>query len=107
MKIIRNSLIPFGGFGAVNLFGIIFAKKDMKIDPVVENHEAIHTRQMRELGYVFFYLIYVFEWIWRLLLPGNAYRNLSFEREAYDHQSDLSYLSHRPLFAQWKKLKKY
>ncbi len=102
MKIIRNRIIPFGKYGAINLFGMVFAKKDMKMDEVVINHERIHTHQMRELGYIFFYIIYVAEWLWRLCKSGDAYRNLSFEREAYDHQSDLNYLKNRKPFAQWR-----
>ncbi len=26
MKIILNNIIPFGSFGAINLFGVLFAK---------------------------------------------------------------------------------
>ena len=37
----------------------------------------------------------------RLLRRGNAYRAISFEREAYDNQRDASYLSHRRHFA-WR-----
>jgi hypothetical protein len=33
----------------------------------------------------------------------NSYRNISFEREAYEHDQDLGYLSKRKLFA-WAKL---
>lgn len=57
MKIIYNKLIPFKGFAAINLFGVLFARKECK--PLSErtiNHEAIHTAQMRELLYVGFIL---------------------------------------------------
>ncbi len=102
MKIIRNRIIPFGKFSAINLFGVLFVKGPVKVDGTLLNHESIHTAQMRELGYVFFYVLYILEWLWRLFRRGNAYRNLSFEREAYDHQSDPGYLSRRPRFAQWR-----
>lgn len=108
MKIIRNSVLPVGkNFGAINLFGVLFVKPDMRITPDVINHEMIHTAQMKELGYVFFYIIYVAEWIVRLFAsrgnPFTAYRSISFEQEAYRYQSRLQYLSGRPRFAQWRK----
>ena len=46
MKIIRNNIIPLPGFRAINLFGLLFVRKGVRIDPVLLNHEAIHTQQM-------------------------------------------------------------
>lgn len=54
---------------------------------------------MRELLYLGFYLAYVVEWGIRLFMRGNAYRNISFEREAYSNESDVEYLKERKLFA--------
>lgn len=107
MKVIRNSLLPIGKrYGAINIFGILFAKRDMRLSPEVINHERIHTAQMRELLYLPFYFFYVLEWLWRLIqCRGDsyaAYRRLSFEREAYAYGPDLSYLPHRRHFAQWR-----
>lgn len=104
MRIIYNSLIPFKGFLAINLFGIIFIRKGNTLSSRVLNHERIHTAQMRELLYVPFYLLYLLEWIFRLIFcRGNAYRNLSFEKEAFENDSDLGYLARRSHFAQWRK----
>lgn len=102
MKIVRNHLIPFKGFVAINLFGVLFARHEAYISETVLNHEEIHTAQMKELGYVLFYVIYLIEWLIRLFLPGNAYRNISFEREAYENQHNKFYLECRKKFAQWK-----
>lgn len=74
MKIVRNNIIPFKGFLAINLFGILFVRGDSYISPQVINHEKIHTAQMRELLYIPFYLWYVLEWIIRLFMKGNAYK---------------------------------
>ena len=63
------------------------------------NHEAIHTAQMKEMLYVFFYIWYFVEWVVRLFKKGNAYRNISFEQEAYDNQVWLKYLEYRQPFA--------
>ena len=96
MKIIINNILPPKGFKCINLFGILFCRKQLnKIDI---NHETIHTKQMQELLYIFFYLWYVIEYLVKLIIYRNtklAYRNISFEREAYQNQSNLDYLSNR------------
>ena len=99
MKIIRNKYIPFQGYKAINLFGVLFVRGNAKIDDVTLNHEAIHTAQMREMLYIFFYLWYGIEWVVRLFMKGNAYRNIRFEREAYNNEKNLSYLDNRKWFA--------
>ena len=43
IPIIVNSLIPFKGFIAINILGIIFTKDLSKINTIVINHESIHT----------------------------------------------------------------
>lgn len=109
MKVVENNIIPFKGYLAINLFGVLFvrkeswAKKTESQKEVTYNHEAIHTEQMKELWYIFFYLIYFFEWFVRLFINGSkAYDNISFEKEAYAHQNDMNYLKTRKHFAQWK-----
>ena len=64
MKVIQSNIIPFPGYIAVNLFGVVFVrkgrwdKKDQRTQARILNHEAIHTAQMKELAYVGFYVIY-------------------------------------------------
>lgn len=119
MKIIRNNILPFKGFSAINLFGILFVKNNAKIDEVTINHEAIHSKQFIELTtlaavvlviiqwwFIFFapfafYVWYLIEWLIRLP-KGNAYRRLSFEREAYTNQSNMEYLKKRKAFSFFK-----
>lgn len=104
MKIVYNRFIPFKGFRAINLFGVIFARKGSVITPRTINHEKIHTAQMRELGYIGFYVLYSLEWLYRLAVDTNrAYRAISFEVEAYEHQCDYSYLESRKPYAMWRK----
>lgn len=95
--VIENKLIPFKGFKAINLFGVIFVRKGARMTSTDFNHEAIHTAQMKELGYVFFYVLYLIEWLYRLCKSGNAYRNISFEREAYENEDDVLPLSQEAL----------
>lgn len=101
MKIVRNRFIPFKGFKAMNVCGVLFVRKDAYISEKTTNHERIHTAQMKELGYVLFYLLYVVEWFFRLIWYWNfkkAYRNISFEREAYTNESNLEYLKNRKYY---------
>ena len=85
MKIIYNNLIPFKGFIAINLFGVLFVRNEYKnrfesegfSTTTTLNHESIHTEQIKELGYIFFYIWYFIEWLLRLPF-GNAYYNISF-----------------------------
>ena len=103
MKIIYNKFIPFKGFVAINLFGFIFARKEYKpLSTRVINHEAIHSAQMKELLYIGFYLLYLLEWITRVFISKNAYRNISFEREAYENETNSKYSSSRRRFG-WTK----
>ena len=96
MIIIKNKIIPFKGFSAIYLFGLLFTKKELSRTEI--NHELIQERQAKEMLFVFFYLWYLIEWLIRLTGKGNAYHNISFEREAYTNQNNLLYLSKRKMF---------
>lgn len=105
MKIVRNNIIPFPGYKAINLFGVIFARKNARLYDITFNHEAIHTAQMKELLYIPFYLIYGIEYLIRLITTFStkqAYRENSFEREAYREQGNREYLQQRKHYAQWR-----
>ncbi|MDR2144961.1 MAG: hypothetical protein LBE91_00675 [Tannerella sp.] len=109
MKILYSKHFPPRRFSAINLFGLIIVRKEHGILNITEqNHERIHTRQMLEMLVVFFYLFYVTEWFIRLLQYGNryaAYRNISFEREAYRNMHNLNYLKNRKIYAFVKYMK--
>ncbi len=103
MKIIYNRFLPLGSFWAINLFGVVFARKGYgRLGRVDVNHEYIHTLQQREMLFVPFYLWYVMEWGIKMVKYRNlhkAYRNISFEREAYACQHDLRYRYRRKPYA--------
>ena len=105
MKIIENKIIPFPGYKAINLFGILFVREGAKISEQDLNHESIHTVQMKEMLYIFFYIWYIVEWVIRLFKKGNAYRNISFEQEAYNNEDNLEYLNNRKYYEWFKYLK--
>lgn len=122
MKIIRNNIIPFPGFRAINLFGLLFVRKGARIDPDLLNHEEIHTRQYIEvtfaslmlllpflltiwwlpiLSFFTYYLWYVVEWfihLARIKDTHKAYRKICFEQEAYENQDVDWYLRERKFF---------
>lgn len=98
MKLIYNDIIPFPGYKAINLFGLCFVRNGCRMTTYDINHEEIHTAQMKELLYIFFYIWYFIEWIILLFKYGNsyeAYKNIRFEKEAYEHEKDLYYLLNR------------
>ena len=107
MKIVRSKYLPPSRrFSAMNLFGVFFVHPRVRLSKRLINHESIHTAQMREMLYVPFYVVYVIEWLIRLLLKGDAYRNISFEREAYRNDGDLHYLENRKHYAWLRYMRK-
>ncbi len=97
---------PSRSYTAINLFGVFFVHPDVVVNKRLINHESIHTAQMRELLYLPFYFIYLIEWLVRLFFKGNAYFNLSFEREAYKNEADYHYLEKRKHYAWIKYMRK-
>ena len=76
----------------------IFSDKNSKNNLVLLNHEKIHIRQQLELLIVPFFIWYGIEFLIRYFQFMNwnlAYRNISFEREAYANEKDLNYLKKR------------
>ena len=123
IKIVSN-IIPFKGFVALTIAPFVFIRKDEKdkFNAVAENHERIHEEQQIEMGIVgvilsaamflitlsgwsflliaLYFWWYLIEWALRSVFgTGNAYRNISFEREAYANEKDLEYSYYRDLFA--------
>jgi hypothetical protein len=102
-RIIYNRYFPFGNFVAINLFGFIFARNEYKtLSKQTLNHEAIHTRQIIELLGLFYYLAYFAEWLirlWQYRNLSDAYKNISFEREAYQNDKSHTYPAQRRYFA--------
>ena len=101
--IIKSKLVP--KHICVNLFGTFWTRDTSWIDKHVINHERIHTQQQKELLFIPFYILYILEWLFRLLQyrkQHEAYMNISFEREAYKNGHDLNYLSKRKPYS-WTK----
>ncbi|CAM1348816.1 MULTISPECIES: hypothetical protein [Tenacibaculum] len=102
MIFISKHIIPKGFIG-LTLYPFIFLKrKDLRYNYELVNHEKIHLKQQQELLIIFFFLFYAIEWLIKLIIYKNkhlAYKNLSFEREAYCNETNLYYLEERKLWA--------
>lgn len=103
---VRNKIIPFGGYKAMTVWPFIFIKKNANITDKLINHEEIHGRQQLEMLLIFFYLWYGIEWLIKFLFKYRNYntasKNISFEREAYENDDNLSYLEDRKLYSWFK-----
>ncbi len=77
---------------------IIVWKQKSLTDHEMYNHEAIHHRQMLEMLIIPFLCWYGCEYILGRIKGLNhhsAYRNISFEREAYANEKEPNYLAKR------------
>lgn len=128
--IIKNKIIPFGDYDCINLFGILFTKKDLTEKEI--NHENIHTIQLLELIPIGAVIIFIFQLLFdfsswwyccsiltfyslygaeyiiiRLfhLTQEDAYRDVSFEEEAYNNDDNLMYIKHRKFYSNFKYIK--
>ncbi|MGA9639278.1 hypothetical protein [Flavobacterium sp.] len=99
--IVSRYLTP-KGFRGLTLYPFVFVKFLSDLDnPDFVNHEKIHLRQQIELFILPFYIWYVVEYLFRLVQYRNgyqAYRNISFEREAYRNETNLDYLKYRGMY---------
>ncbi|MCH4821891.1 hypothetical protein ML462_01795 [Gramella lutea] len=103
MILIVNKRLFSGRFKGISLWPFVILENDeLKKDAVFVNHEKIHLKQQLEMLVLFFYIWYAIEFFIRYLDCRDsmlAYRNISFEREAYRRELDLAYLKKRPFWA--------
>jgi hypothetical protein len=106
--IVAKYLIP-KGYRGLTVFPFVLIKYRFdKGNKILVNHEKIHIRQQMELLVLPFFLWYFVEYAVRLLQYKNAdlaYRNISFEREAYANEINLDYLETRTFFSFLKYLR--
>ncbi|SHM85093.1 hypothetical protein [Flavobacterium chilense] len=99
--IVAKYLIP-NGYRGMAVFPFVLMKHEFdKADKIFVNHEKIHLRQQIEMLILPFFIWYFLEYLIRLIQYKNgalAYRNISFEREAYAKETDLDYLKNRSFF---------
>lgn len=108
MKIIYNKIIPPKGYKAITILNVVFVRNGCTMSEKDINHESIHWEQEKELLIIGFYLLYVLEFLFRLIKAQKwhqAYRSISFERECYENEENLNYLKSRKHYAWIKFIK--
>lgn len=103
MIVIKNNIIPFGSYKAINICGIVFTKSEL--NDRTRNHEAIHTKQMLEMLIIGFYIWYIIEYIIVRFFhkkQSDAYKDISLEEEARANQYNYNYLKERKHYSWWK-----
>ncbi|EID76175.1 hypothetical protein W5A_04494 [Imtechella halotolerans K1] len=81
---------------------IVVKNTELTKDSVVILHERIHLKQQAELLVLLFYIWYILEWLYRSACHKSfylGYKNISFEREAYTHETNSLYLKNRRKYA--------
>ena len=103
MRLIISKFWVPKGFSGITVYPFIFARENyLRTHKTFVNHEKIHLRQQIELLILPFFIWYVLEFFFRLIQYKNrkkAYRNISFEREAYANESNADYLTNRKFFS--------
>lgn len=101
MILIATYFVP-KGYNGITVFPFVFVKQSrLKQDRLFINHERIHLKQQVELLILPFFIWYVFEFLFRYIQYESwylAYRNISFEREAYQNEHQLDYPKKRPFW---------
>ena len=101
----KNRFLVPKGYRAITLYPFIFVRNASdKYDKVLINHERIHLRQQVETLILLFVIWYFLDFLFKYLRYRNwdkAYRNIIFEREAYNNQSNLDYLKVRGIWWFW------
>ncbi|CCJ05500.1 hypothetical protein [Methylocystis sp. SC2] len=70
---------------------ILFKGDESDVSPTLFRHELIHQEQIDRHGIARFYLIYLRDYLinlWRLRDHDAAYRNIPFEREAFERENE-------------------
>ncbi len=103
MIIVCQKLLKKLKINGIAIFPFIFVSRpEDKKNKVLVNHEKIHLRQQLELLMIFFYILYLAEYyyhLWKLKNPYLAYRQISFEKEAYANEHNLDYLNKRKFWS--------
>jgi hypothetical protein len=103
MILIASKYLVPKGYSGIALFPFVFVRdKTLGKHPVFLNHERIHLRQQAELLILPFYIWYITEYVIRRLhypTQKDAYRNISFEREAYANEGNMEYLNGRKFWS--------
>lgn len=101
--IIYNNLLPVKEeYVSVNIYGLIFARKNFHVDTYILQHELIHSAQAKDLcrikliGFTLFYILYFY---YKMKYKGK--KNNPLEREACKNCFNHLYIYNRKKYA-WR-----
>ncbi|MDR6564725.1 MULTISPECIES: hypothetical protein [unclassified Arcicella] len=98
---------PFLNVDGMAIFPFVLIRTKLP-SKILINHERIHLAQQLELLILPFYIWYLSEYLLNRLKGQNhqvAYRNICFEKEAYENEDKLAYLTNRRAWSFLKYLK--
>jgi hypothetical protein len=100
MIIIQIPFLVPKGFVAVSIWPFVWVrnKKEACSDKILLHQEKIHHQQQKELLLIGFFVWYLLEFLGLYLKYQNAkkaYRQVSFEKEAYENEHNLDFLKNR------------
>ncbi len=101
MVIVNDRLLRFLCFflgggelpAGMAFFPFVIINSQVEPTPELINHERIHLRQQIEMLVIPFYIWYLIAYY------RKGYMNISFEKEAYANDKNLTYLKKRSIFA--------
>lgn len=92
-KLVGRTSKPFAGMNPFGLPVALYRDKEASETQRIRNHEMLHWQQSFWLGIIGFWILYqVFQWIY-------GYKNNPFENEAYNNDTDFTYLFNRHPYA--------
>ncbi len=121
-----TSMLSLGSSNVITIFPFVFYKNEyIKMNKTISNHEAIHIQQQIECGVAgliifiagvisfdlflvflpavfLYYILYAVMYVLNLIIykdDYNAYRNIPFEIEAFNHENQYDYIVFRRWFA--------
>ena len=113
-KFYENSKVPviLSKFAPIEIYAItlgpwVFCRGELPES--TKRHETIHYLQYKELWFIGFLFIYLFDFLWAAIISGKgfsreSYLAVRFEQEAWDKDSEEDYLEKRKSFS-WRNYK--
>lgn len=108
-KFYENSRVPvvLSKFAPIEIWAItlgpwIFCRAELA--ETTKRHETIHYLQYRELWFIGFIVVYLFDYLWAAIIKRKgftryAYLSIRFEQEAWNCDEIEDYLAYREKFA--------
>lgn len=96
LRKVISDIIPAQGYIALTFYPWVFIRKNRrdKFTSRVERHETTHALQQIETLWILFLVIYALEYVVKLIITSShrtAYKSISFEQEAFEHELEISY----------------